>query len=67
MQEIGEVRDAKSIDDLITFASITGKPMLDFENLDYFKICMRTLENPDREHIETIHHSRRKSSTLTGR
>ena len=31
---IGEVEDAKSIDDLITSASITGKSKPDFENLD---------------------------------
>ena len=45
---IGEVEDAKSIDVLITSASIKGKTILDFENLD-LKICKRTQENPDRE------------------
>ena len=29
-----EVEDAKSIDDLITSPSTTGRPILDFENLD---------------------------------
>ena len=38
MQWIGEVEDGKSIDGLITSASITGKPIPDFENLD-FKIA----------------------------
>ena len=32
---IGEVEDAQSIDDLITSASISGEPILDFENLDF--------------------------------
>ena len=31
---IGEVEDGKSIHDLITSASIAGRPILDFENLD---------------------------------
>ena len=31
---IGEVEDAKSIDELITSASVTGDPILDFENVD---------------------------------
>ena len=35
---VGEVEDAKNIDDLITSASVTRKPILDFENLD-FKIA----------------------------
>ena len=35
---IGEVEDDKSIDDLITSASIIGDLILDFENLD-FKIA----------------------------
>ena len=34
----GEVEDAKSIDDHITSASVSGKPIPDFENLD-FKIA----------------------------
>ena len=39
---IGEVADAKDIDDLIISASFRGKPMLDFENLD-FKIAASRL------------------------
>ena len=35
---MSEVEDAKSIDDLIASASMAGKPILDFENLD-FKIA----------------------------
>ena len=35
---IGESDDAERIDDLITSASITGRPILDIENLD-FKIA----------------------------
>ena len=35
---IGEVEDAKCIDDLITSASTTGDPIPDFEILD-FKIA----------------------------
>ena len=35
---IGEVEDAKSMDELITSATITGRPTPDFENLD-FKIA----------------------------
>ena len=35
---IGEVEDAKSIDDIIVSASLSGRPILDFENLD-FKIA----------------------------
>ena len=31
---IGEVEDADSIDDLITSASISGRPIPDFEGLD---------------------------------
>ena len=38
MLRIGEVEDAKSIDDLITSASFTGESILDFANLD-FKIA----------------------------
>ena len=38
MQWIGEVEYAESIDELVTSASITGDPILDFENLD-FKIA----------------------------
>ena len=34
MPWIGDVEDAKSIDDLITPASVTGKSIPDFENLD---------------------------------
>ena len=32
---IGEVEDAGSIDDLITSASEIGRPIPDFENLDF--------------------------------
>ena len=35
---IGDVEDAQSIDDFITPASTTGRPIPDFENLD-FKIA----------------------------
>ena len=35
---IGEVEDEKSIDELISSASITGRSIPDFENLD-FKIA----------------------------
>ena len=38
MLSIGEVEDDESIDDLITSTSITGEPILDFENFD-FKIA----------------------------
>ena len=38
MQRIGEVEDVQSIDDLITSASVTSRPILDFENL-HFKIA----------------------------
>ena len=38
MPWIGEVEDAWSIDDFITSASMTGRPIPDFENLD-FKIA----------------------------
>ena len=37
---IGEVEHAGRIDDIITAAFITGRPALDFENLD-FKIASR--------------------------
>ena len=55
---MGEVEDAKSIDDLITAASISRKPITDCESLD----CTRTQENPDIERRKASHHSRRKSS-----
>ena len=32
---IGEVEDGETVDDLITAASVTGKPIADFENLDF--------------------------------
>ena len=32
---IGEIEDPESIDELITAASITSRPILDFENLDF--------------------------------
>ena len=32
---VGEVKDADSIDDLISSASISGRPSLDFEDLDF--------------------------------
>ena len=35
MPRIGEVEDAISIDDLFTSASITGRPIPDFKNLDF--------------------------------
>ena len=35
---IGDVEDADSVDDLITSASVTGRPIPDLENLD-FKIA----------------------------
>ena len=54
---IGEVEDAKSIDDLITAASITRRPILDFENLD-FQDCKRTEESSTRKLQETNHHTR---------
>ena len=38
MRWIGEVEDAKSIDDLSVSASVTGDPIPDFENLN-FKIA----------------------------
>ena len=58
---IGEVEDAKSIDELITSASITGRPTLDFENLD-FKIATGLMKNFNRRLRETSHRSRRRSS-----
>ena len=39
MQRIGEVEDVESIDDLITSASVTSRPILDFENLDFKLAC----------------------------
>ena len=47
MPWIGEVEDAKSIDDLITSASIPGKPIPDFETVD-FMIAKRIQEDPNR-------------------
>ena len=35
MLRIGEVEDAKSIDDIVTSALINGDPIPDFENLDF--------------------------------
>ena len=40
---IGEVDDAKSIDELVPSASITGRLIPDFENLD-FKIASRLMK-----------------------
>ena len=50
---IGAVEDAKSIDDPITSASITGKSILDFENLD-FKIAR---QDPKISELQTLQHS----------
>ena len=61
MLRIGEVEETKSIDELITSASVTGDPILDFENVDVI-ICKRAQENPNRKLQETSHHSRRQSS-----
>ena len=54
---IGEVEDAKSIDDLITSASRTGIPVPDFENLDF-----NSWESKQETSTNTSHHSRKKSS-----
>ena len=35
MLRIGENENTKSIDDLLTSASMTGRPILDIENLDF--------------------------------
>ena len=59
---ICEVEDAKSIVDLITTASITGRPIPDLENLDSH-ICKRTQEHPNSELQETSHHSRGKAQS----
>ena len=32
---IGDVEDAKNIDDVINSASVTGRPIPDYENLDF--------------------------------
>ena len=58
---IGEVDDAKSVDDLIASASIAGRPLPDLENLD-FQDCKRTQENPIWKLQKTSDHSRRQSS-----
>ena len=57
----GLVEDAKSIDDLITLASIIGDPIPDFKNLD-FQVANWTQKDPDRKLQETSHRSRRHSS-----
>ena len=43
-----KLRMLKSINDILTSASVTGDPIPDFENLD-FKICKRTQEDLNRE------------------
>ena len=53
MTRIGEVEDAKSIDEIITSASTIGDPIPDFENLAF--TMARKLQ-------ETSRHSRRQSS-----
>ena len=58
---IGEVEDAKSLDDLITSASVAGRPIPDFENL-HFEDCMWTQEDPNTKLQETSYHSRRKGT-----
>ena len=58
---IGEVEDAKSLDDLITSASVAGRPIPDFENLQ-FEDCMWTQEDPNTKLQETSYHSRRKGT-----
>ena len=58
---MGEVEDAKSIDDLVISASKAEKPMPDFENLDFLD-CKRTQDNPNRELQKASHLFRRKSS-----
>ena len=35
MRRIGEIEDAEGIDELISSASITGRPIPDCENLDF--------------------------------
>ena len=55
MLRTGEVDDAKSIDDLITSASTTGKSIPDFENLD-FNIARRArkiLTGNFKKHVTT--------------
>ena len=59
---IGEVEGAKSIDDLITSASIPGEPIPDFEDLD-FKIASGLKKNPNRE-LQTSKSSQQKKSSI---
>ena len=53
MLGIGEVEDAKNIDDLFTSASIPGTSILDFENLD-FKIGSGLRKIPTRNFKKQI-------------
>ena len=57
---IGEVEDAESIVELFTSASRTGRPIPDFENLD-FKMASRRMEIAIRKLEKTCHQSRRQS------
>ena len=56
---------SKSIDDLITSASVTGRPIRDFENLDFknasglWKILTGNFKNQ-------VTHSRREKLNLSG-
>ena len=58
---VGEVEDAESIEELITSATTTGDPVLDFENLD-INIASGLKNDPYRKLQETSQHSRRQSS-----
>ena len=66
----GEVQDAKSIDELITSASTTGRRTPDFENLD-FKIAtgLRKILTGDFEKQVTEAEGKAQSETrsVTGR
>ena len=56
MTSIGEVDDARSIDELSTSASTTGDPFTDFENHNFgLRKILKKLQ-------ETSHHSQRKSA-----
>ena len=61
MLRIGLVEDAESIDDLITSASVTGKPVLVFENLD-FKLASGLGKILTRNFPKQVNHSRRQCS-----
>ena len=70
MPRIGEVEYANSIGDLITSASSTGRPIPDFENLD-FKIATglrKILTGNFKKHVTTAKgQAQSEKSSLMGR